>query len=123
MDIYAPLAPAQEHRTHQWGHLGCLGSCKWSAREAQEFVGCAGAVPASQSCLAAAPAKMSLIKGKNAAPGVGGCNAMKGLTIMSFPAQTEKNARDCLKIICINFHGPSKRLESGCTDIEPQEIP
>ena len=51
MDIYAPLAPAQERRAHQWGHWGCpppqcLGSCKWSARAEQEFVGCAGAGPA-----------------------------------------------------------------------------
>ena len=103
MDICAPLAPAQESRAHQWGHWGCPGSCKWSERAAQEFVGCAGAAPARQDGLEAAPAKMSLNKGKSAAPGVGGCNAMKGLTIMSCPAQTEKNAQDCLKITRRHF--------------------
>ena len=56
-----------------------------------------------QDGLEAAPAKMSLNKGKSAAPGVGGCNAMKGLTIMSCPAQTEKNAQDCLKITRRHF--------------------
>ena len=68
MDIYALLAPAQECRAHRWGRWGCPGSCKWSARAAQEFVGCAGAAPARQSGLAAAPATMSLNKGKSAAP-------------------------------------------------------
>ena len=76
---------------------------KWSAQAAQEFLGCAGAVPARQDDLEVAPAKMSLNKGKSAAPGVGGCNAMKGLTIMSCPAQTEKNAQDCLKITRRHF--------------------
>ena len=61
------------------------------------------------------------------APGVGGCNAMKGLIIKSCPAQTEKNARDCLKKTRRHFswgqHWPNKRLESGCTDKVPQEFP
>ena len=46
---------------------------------------------------------MSLNKGKSAAPGVGGCNAMKGLTTKLCPAQTEKNARDCLNIARCQF--------------------
>ena len=71
---------------------------KWSAQAAQEFLGCAGAMPARQDDLEVAPAKMSSNKSKSAAPGVGGCNTMKGLTIMSCPSQTEKNAQDCLKI-------------------------
>ena len=62
------------------GPLGRTGQLKmgrkWSARAAQEFLGCAGAAPARQDGLEAAPAKMSLNKGKSAAPGVGGCNAM-----------------------------------------------
>ena len=61
------------------------------------------AAPARQSCFAAAPAKMSLTKGKSATSGVGCCNAMNGLTIMSCPAQTEKKARDCLKITRRHF--------------------
>ena len=93
MDIYAPLAPAQERRAHQWGHWGCPGSCKWSARAAQEFVGCAGAAPARQSGWRLT-SKDVVEQGKSAAPGAGGCNAMNCLTIMSCPAQTEKNARD-----------------------------
>ena len=32
-----------------------------------------------------------------------GCDTMKGLTIMSCPAQTEKNAQDCLKITRRHF--------------------
>ena len=59
--------------------------------------------PARQNSLAAAPATMLLNKGKSAAPGVGHCNAMKGLTIMSCPAQTEENTRDCLKITRRHF--------------------
>jgi len=80
------------------GPLGRTGQLKmgrkWSARVAQEFLGCAGAAPARQDGLEAAPAKMSLDKGKSAAPGVGGCNAMKGLTIMSCPrSNREKRPR------------------------------
>ena len=90
MDIYAPPALAQERRAHQWGHWGCPGSCKWEVRAAQEFVGCTGAMPARQSGLAAAPANLSLNKGKSAAPGAGGYNAMKGLTKISCPDRPKK---------------------------------
>ena len=48
---------------------------------------------------------------------------MKGLTRMLCPTQTEKNAQDCLKITRRHLWWANKRLESGCTDIEPQEIP
>ena len=110
MDIYAPPAPDQEGRADQSGHQGCPGSCKVGARAAQEFVGCAGAAPARHSGLAVAPAKMSLNEGKSSAPGASGCKAMKGFTLMSFPARMEKNARYCLKITRRRFHGTNKRL-------------
>ena len=90
MDIYAPQALAQGPGAQGPPVGGCPGSCKWEARAAQEFVGCAGTVPARQSGLTAAPANMSLNKGKSAAPGAGGYNAMKGLTKISCPDRPKK---------------------------------
>ena len=78
--------------------LGLSGQLQMERTSGAGICGWAGAAPARQSGLEAKPAKMSLNNDKSAAPGVGGCNAMKGLTIMSCPAQTEKNTRDCLKI-------------------------
>ena len=76
MDICAPQAPTQERIAHWWGHWDGQGSCKWGAW-AQEFVGPAGWAPARQRDFAAAPANKSLNIRKRAAPGAGGCTAMK----------------------------------------------
>ena len=72
MDIYAPQALAQERRAYKWGHRGCCtsgagicGLCRRGTRPPEQFNG-----------VAAASAKMSLNKGRSAAPGVGCYNAM-----------------------------------------------
>ena len=108
-NICAPLAQAHKHRIHQWNHWGGPDSCKWGARAAQAFVAVACTAPARQSCFAAAPANRSLKKGKGAASSTGGCNAMKGLTIMSCPARP-RGARTKLpeNDKALFFMGPSR---------------
>ena len=108
MVIYAP-APM-----HHWSLSRRAGSTigtTGGARAAQEFVGCSGAVPTQatlQSCLTAAPANM----GKSTAPCAGGCNVMKGLTIMSCPTQTEKYAWGCgLQITRRHFSFDQQEVE------------
>ena len=65
-------------RAPKWRHWRGPDRCKWVEQTVEEFVGGVGAALARQSGFAAAPANMSLNKGKSAAPGIAGCNVMQG---------------------------------------------